>query len=200
MVAVGFLCVLAAIGLLIAGLMTPNPALVWASILMSALGGLIVSISRAEPGPAAAFRRLRRRAGLAHAVHAPADHREPAERADPPDQGSAAQRGGPAEPGNPSERNNLPDPPEPPDQDAPPPRGEPGEEPPHMADLLVVIDLDDEVLVIDLHPRYHLSSCAYVRGREAIRLAIRRARETGFTPCDLCRPDATLAAAVRASR
>lgn len=86
------------------------------------------------------------------------------------------------------------------DAEAVDPADEPGEEDVDMADLLVVIDLPDEVLVIDLRPRYHLPGCVHLENREAIPLPVNEARADGFTPCGLCRPDAALAAAARQAR
>jgi hypothetical protein len=69
----------------------------------------------------------------------------------------------------------------------------PGEEDTDAADLLVVYELTDEVLVVDGHPRYHLTRCRWPDQAHAERLPVREARELGFTPCDRCRPDTTLA-------
>ncbi len=80
------------------------------------------------------------------------------------------------------------------------PTDEPAEEDVDMADLLVVIELTDEVLVVDLRPRYHRAGCAHLKDREAIPLPVNEAREDGFTPCGLCQPDAALAAAARQTR
>lgn len=84
-----------------------------------------------------------------------------------------------------------------PDEDPP---DEPGEEDVDVADLLIVIDLDDPVLVVDLRPRYHRTGCAHLVSRDAIALPVREAREDGFTPCVLCSPDSALAEAVRSRR
>jgi hypothetical protein len=67
-----------------------------------------------------------------------------------------------------------------------------------VTDLLLILDLHDEVLVIDEHPRYHLSGCVHLTGRTTIPLPIDEARTDGFTPCGACRPDRHLADAVRA--
>jgi len=80
------------------------------------------------------------------------------------------------------------------------PKDEPAEEDVDMADLLVVIDLSDEVLVVDLRPRYHRAGCAHLVDRDALPLPVSEAREDGFTPCGLCQPDAALAAAARQAR
>jgi hypothetical protein len=69
-----------------------------------------------------------------------------------------------------------------------------------VTDLLVVVDLTDEVLVVDEHPRYHVASCRWLQGRSTIPLPMDEARADGFTPCGLCRPDRTLAGRARARR
>lgn len=66
-----------------------------------------------------------------------------------------------------------------------------------VTDLLVVVDLKDEVLVVDEHPRYHVTDCAWLKGRETIPLPVDEARTDGFTPCAVCSPDRTLAARAR---
>lgn len=76
----------------------------------------------------------------------------------------------------------------------------PGEEDTDAADLLVVYELTDEVLVIDEHPRYHLLRCPWPDQTRAERLPLREARELGFTPCERCRPDKTLARKHRTAR
>ncbi|MGH3763957.1 MAG: hypothetical protein ACRDS0_17000 [Pseudonocardiaceae bacterium] len=78
--------------------------------------------------------------------------------------------------------------------------GQPGEEDTDAADLLVVYELTDEVLVVDEQPRYHLARCRLPDHEQVERLPVREARELGFTPCVLCRPDTTLARKHRASR
>jgi hypothetical protein len=77
---------------------------------------------------------------------------------------------------------------------------EPGEEDTDAADLLVVYELIDEVLVVDEHPRYHLPRCRWPDQAHTERLPVREARELGFTPCERCRPDTTLARKHRAAR
>lgn len=84
---------------------------------------------------------------------------------------------------------------------APPPEemgdAEPAEEDTDAADLLVVSDLDTEVRVVDERPRYHLADCTWLAGRPTLGLPVSEARQLGFTPCVVCRPDSTLAAAKR---
>ena len=78
--------------------------------------------------------------------------------------------------------------------------GEPGEEDTDAADLLVIYELADEVLVVDEQPRYHLARCRWPDQERAERLPVREARQLGFTPCDRCRPDTILARKFRAGR
>lgn len=80
------------------------------------------------------------------------------------------------------------------------PADEPSEEDCTLTDSVLVVDLDDEVLVVDGRPRYHLFFCTHLAGRDAVSLPLREARDEGFTPCDLCRPDSTVAAALRIRR
>jgi len=55
---------------------------------------------------------------------------------------------------------------------------------------------DEPVWVIDGRPRYHLSRCAFLIGREPgpEPVPLRQAVEDGFSPCALCDPDSGLAA------
>ncbi|MBM7804777.1 hypothetical protein JOD57_000614 [Geodermatophilus bullaregiensis] len=82
----------------------------------------------------------------------------------------------------------------------PPAAGEPAEEDVEVTDLLLVVDLTDEVLVVDEHPRYHLGGCRWLAGREIVPLPVGEARTDGFTPCAVCGPDAHLAGVERARR
>lgn len=77
---------------------------------------------------------------------------------------------------------------------------EPGEEETDAADLLTVTDLDDQVVVVDERPRYHLEECGWLGDRATIPLPAREARDLGFTPCAVCTPDRVLAARSRPSR
>ncbi|HEY0402408.1 MAG TPA: hypothetical protein VGD09_10350 [Blastococcus sp.] len=69
-----------------------------------------------------------------------------------------------------------------------------------VTDLLLVVDLKDEVLVVDEHPRYHLAGCVHVAGRTTIPLPLDEARTDGFTPCAVCAPDRNLADRARARK
>jgi hypothetical protein len=74
---------------------------------------------------------------------------------------------------------------------------DPGVEEVEVTDLLIVVDLTDEVLVVDEHPRYHVAGCSWLAGRETIPLPLDEARTDGFTPCAVCSPDRTLAERAR---
>jgi hypothetical protein len=82
----------------------------------------------------------------------------------------------------------------------PVPDGEPPVEEVEVTDLLLVLDLTDEVLVVDEHPRYHLPGCPHLSTAEAIGLPMVEARIDGFTPCGTCAPDHHLAERERARR
>jgi hypothetical protein len=78
--------------------------------------------------------------------------------------------------------------------------GDPPVEEVEVTDLLLVVDLRDEVLVVDEHPRYHLPGCRWLGTRTTIPLPLDEARTDGFTPCGFCSPDRTLAERERARR
>ncbi|MFI7645480.1 hypothetical protein ACIBTZ_05255 [Micromonospora sp. NPDC049460] len=62
------------------------------------------------------------------------------------------------------------------------------------ADAARVARLDAEVRVVDGRPRYHLTGCAHLVGREHESLPVGEAVELGFTPCADCAPDTALLA------
>lgn len=163
---------LAAVGLLIAALGTGHAGLAWGSVALSAVAAALI------------LRRWRRswlqrqdalEDELVLLLEDESVDAEPGEQSE-------------AEPGSAS------------GEDAQPGDTEPGEEDTDAADLLVVYELTDEVLVVDEHPRYHLARCRCPDHARAERLPVREARELGFTPCDRCRPDTTLARKHRAAR
>jgi hypothetical protein len=77
---------------------------------------------------------------------------------------------------------------------------DPPEEETSPEDALLVAKLEVEVLVVDEYPRYHLADCSWLGSRATIPLAVKEARDLGFTPCGLCGPDALLAANHRKRR
>ena len=48
------------------------------------------------------------------------------------------------------------------------------------------------VFIVDGRPRYHVEGCRYLANKEAEALDVLDAREEGFTPCGVCRPDEAL--------
>jgi len=80
------------------------------------------------------------------------------------------------------------------------PDGEPPVEDIPVRDALRVAQLDDEVLVVDGHPRYHLAGCPTLAGAATSPLPVSAARRGGFTPCGVCGPDRTLLARSRERR
>ncbi len=77
---------------------------------------------------------------------------------------------------------------------APPP---PGQEPPEESSgaetSALVATLEDEVVVVDEQPRYHVVECRGLVGQSVIPLPVREAVELGFTPCAWCQPNRRLA-------
>jgi len=67
------------------------------------------------------------------------------------------------------------------------------EEPRDPVAAEIVGKLDDEVVVVDEQPRYHVSECRALVAVAVIPLPVREAVELGFTPCGWCSPDRTLA-------
>ncbi|HXV91821.1 MAG TPA: hypothetical protein VD813_00875 [Pseudonocardia sp.] len=72
------------------------------------------------------------------------------------------------------------------------PDGAPPEEPRDAEAAALVAELEDEVLVVDELPRYHLFGCRSLLGRAVIPLPAKEAVELGFTPCGWCTPDRSL--------
>ncbi|MGY1737750.1 hypothetical protein [Geodermatophilus sp. SYSU D00684] len=211
MIVAAALLVLAGLGLFVAGVLTAVTAWYWACVGACALAAvlLVVARLRAPAGtrvPAAdrtpdrtdapARRGLARAPedsvdrpaeapGTGEAPAAPAERPAGAPPATPPAEapaGTAAQPARPAATGVPLNGGDTP------------------EEDVEVTDLLVVVDLTDEVLVVDEHPRYHLADCPWLAGRETIPLPVNEARTDGFTPCAVCGPDAHLAAVERARK
>jgi hypothetical protein len=112
----------------------------------------------------------------------------------PADEPAAQVAAGPQAPADEESAPPAAEPEAPPADEAP---GEPRIEQVAVRDALRVAQLDDEVLVVDGHPRYHLAGCPTLAGTGTIPLAVSAARRGGFTPCAMCNPDATLLARSR---
>ncbi|MEU0515340.1 hypothetical protein [Amycolatopsis sp. NPDC006125] len=196
--------VLAALGLLIAALITANSLWAWISIGLSVAAGLLLVVDFVR-------RRVARRRASAVAEPAEEPGDEPAVAAsaddDEPSAPEATAVEKPAdEPAPESPAAEVEDAPA--DQTALIPtagelvgtaeEGEPGEEPTDPADAKIVDELDVEVVVVDEHPRYHLTDCGWLADRDTIPISVKEARDLGFTPCARCAPDAHLAEAHRA--
>jgi len=187
------LCVLAAFALLVVALVSTQTLWAWGSVALSVVGAVVLLLDwqrrrRAEARPAAA---VPVESGAAAAAESTVDGGDDESDADPQED-----EGGPGE----SQATG--------DLDSPATGGvrigtnrddqqEPAEEDTDAADALVVSELTDEVLVLDERPRYHLAACAWLGERPTIPLPVNEARQLGFTPCVICTPDATLAAATR---
>jgi hypothetical protein len=169
------LLVLLGLGLFVAGILTGVTTLYWACVAACAIAAVLLIAARRQlgtvPRPAAA------------STETPTVERGPA---DGPGEvaGTALSDDGSAVRG----------------AAAPDERPDPPVEEVEVTDLLLVVDLTDEVLVVDEHPRYHLAGCVHLTGRETIPVPLDEARTDGFTPCAACSPDRTLAERVRARR
>ncbi|MFI5588649.1 hypothetical protein ACIA5G_26595 [Amycolatopsis sp. NPDC051758] len=190
--------VLAALGLLVSALITASSLWAWVSIGLSVLAGVIL---------VADWLRRRRRSAVPAAERTQIAESEPEPEAKPEGEPEPA----PEEPEQAEQTVLIPaagelgDPADTPEAVVPdePPAAEkvdesdPGEEETSAADIAILADLEDEVVVVDEHPRYHLTTCVWLGSRERIPIGIGEARQLGFTPCDRCAPDATLVAAHR---
>lgn len=176
MLLLAILLLVAAVGLLIAALVTGHFVVAWGSVGASALIAVLLLLRRRRS-------RLRSRGGTAARPEPADDELDAAAEPDPRRKPHPAK----ADPATPSSVESDTE------------ESDPGEEDTDAADLLVVWELTDEVLVVDEYPRYHLVRCQWPGAARTERLPVREARELGFTPCALCRPDATLARRRRAS-
>ena len=209
------LLLLIGLGLLVAGVVTGVTALYWACVGVCLVAAVLLFVVRRQLAAARAPGATRAEPGegrpsspataeTEEAGSAPAAHAEPATGEAAAEEAAAEEATGEAT----GEVAEVPAAVEPvaadPVADGPAPVRGPLDEAPleevEVTDLLLVVDLHDEVLVIDEHPRYHLPGCVYLTGRTAIPLPIDEARSDGFTPCGSCEPDHHLADQVRARR
>ena len=68
------------------------------------------------------------------------------------------------------------------------------EEPPVAETADEELEYGGTVLVVEGRPRYHVEGCRYLTGKEAEEVDVLDAREEGFTPCGVCKPDEVLEA------
>ncbi|MGV9366838.1 hypothetical protein [Amycolatopsis sp. NPDC003731] len=181
--------VLAALGLLVTALITASSLWAWVSIGLSVLAGLIL---------VADWLRRRRRSAAPAATPVAASEPEPEPAPEPAEEEQTTLIPAAGDLGDPAD---TPEPdPEPADASAETETTadtDPGVEDTPEADVAILADLEDEVVVVDEHPRYHLRTCEWLGPRDTIPIGVGEARQLGFTPCDVCRPDATLVAAHR---
>ncbi|WP_414938106.1 hypothetical protein [Amycolatopsis sp. cmx-11-51] len=176
--------VLAALGLLVAALITANSLWAWISIGLSVVAGLLLVFDWLR-------RRKKRSAEAATPAEDTAD--DEASEADEPDEADV-------KPEDAEQTVLMPAAGELGDEDEAEVassekqhNGDPGEEKSDPADVAVVSELETEVVVVDEYPRYHVTTCAWLETRDTIPLGIGEARQLGFTPCALCAPDAEIA-------
>jgi hypothetical protein len=183
------ICVLAAFALLVVALVSAQTVWAWGSVALSVVGAAVLLLD---------WQRRRRADARPHPVggSGAADEQTVDGGDDDADAGPQEDEGGPGEPqatgdlespatGGVRIGTNRDD------------QQEPAEEGTDAADALVVSELTEQVLVLDERPRYHLAACPWLGERPTIPLPVNEARQLGFTPCAVCTPDATLAAAAR---
>lgn len=193
------LLVLLGLGCFVAGILTGMTWLYWACVASCAVAAVLLVATRrqiategaargaqASSDPAGSVRAAGPRAAADGTGVATADAGEPA--ADRRETGVLRSESVPAQAGAPAGQGP---------HSAPGDLGEPAVEEVEVTDLLMVVDLKDDVLVVDEHPRYHVAGCAHVAGRTTIPLPLDEARADGFTPCAVCAPDRTLAQRAR---
>jgi hypothetical protein len=175
------LLVLASLALLATGLIADALPYILASIGASLLGGIFLVLGvRQRRGPLPDGPASTTVGGMTGATGRPGTLLS--------ESAGAARDSGPdtAYERDPAERDR------PADQQPYPPLDEPAEEPVSDSDALRVAGLSADVMVIDGRPRYHLPGCPHLLGRVAQPLPVSEARDLGFTPCALCRPDSNL--------
>ena len=191
------LLVLVGLGLFVAGLATGTTLLYWATVAVCALAAVLLVLSRRGMSAAPAEEReaaprSRKTTATRELPAAKADEEQgeqpAAEESDEP-----AAEPEPVAPAPEVEPSRAP-------VATPHEEGEPPVEEVEVTDLLLVVDLEDDVFVLDEHPRYHLAECPRLVGHEAIPLPLDEARTDGFTPCGICSPDRTMAERERARR
>ncbi|WP_324277422.1 hypothetical protein [Blastococcus brunescens] len=186
MIVAAGLCVLLGLGLFLGGILTGVTAFYWGCVAVCVVAAVLLFLARRKltqspgrpPGPPRSVRRPRRRPR----APAPTTGRRGSGRA----RGSVRlRRPGGATAASVAGATPAADLADPPVEEV------------EVTDLLVVVDLKDEVLVVDEHPRYHVDGCVHLAGHTPIPLPLDEARTDGFTPCAVCAPDRTLAQRAR---
>ncbi|OXM48131.1 hypothetical protein [Amycolatopsis alba] len=174
--------VLAALGLLVAALITANSLWAWISIGLSVVAGLLLVFDWLR-------RRKKRAAEASEEPEEPedSDDSDPAEESDADEEKKSEDAEQTALIPAAGELDDTEE------AQEPQRNGDPGEEQSDPADVAIVSELETEVVVVDEYPRYHVTSCTWLEARDTIPLGIGEARQLGFTPCGLCTPDAEIA-------
>lgn len=175
------LLVLVALALFVGGIVTGTTALYWSCVALSVVAAVLLVLARRELGRPVA------------PDPEPDEARDQRQDAVAAGRGAEATSGRTSGPDGTAARRSAEPTVEHDDDEAPAEEVE-------VTDLLLVMDLHDEVVVVDEHPRYHLADCSWLRGRTPIPLPVDEARTDGFTPCGLCAPDRHLAEAERERR
>jgi hypothetical protein len=188
------LLVLVGLGLFVAGLATGTTLLYWATVAVCALAAVLLVLSRRGMSAAPAEREAapRKTTSTRETPATKADEQKSDEPA-AEESGEPAAEPEPVAPAAPVEPSKA-------TVAGPLEEGEPPVEEVEVTDLLLVVDLKEDVVVLDEHPRYHLAECPRLVGHEAIPLPLDEARTDGFTPCGICSPDRTMAERERARR
>jgi hypothetical protein len=206
-IAAAGLLVLVGLGMFVAGLATGSTAFFWGCVAVCVVAAVLLVLARrsmtARPGERRETAEALPAAAVVAAASAPARSTPsaPATASMPPAVATASMPS--AADASAAAAGDVPPatpPAEMPPASAPPEDGEPPVEEVEVTDLLLVVDLTDEVLVVDEHPRYHLPGCRWLAGRETIPLPLDEARTDGFTPCGACAPDRNLAERERARK
>jgi hypothetical protein len=186
------LLVLLGLGLFVAGILTGVAVLYWACVAACVVAAVLLVAARRRIGSKPAAVAPEPTAADAATGSTPGTTAD-GDAADAAPVAATARRGSADTASAPKAAETAVTPPVP---DLPDPEVEEVE----VTDLLLVVDLKDEVLVVDEHPRYHLAECAWLAGRETIPMPLDEARTDGFTPCAVCSPDRTLAERARAAK
>jgi hypothetical protein len=193
------LLVLAGLGLFVAGILTGVTVLYWGCVAACVVAAVLLIAARRQmnrqpsAGAADETRTAPATKTAPATTTAPAASTEKAEAEAPT---TAAPAGATAVGSGSATGSPTEEPPAGRAEDRPDPEVEEVE----VTDLLIIVDLKDEVLVVDEHPRYHVAECSWLAGRETIPLPLDEARTDGFTPCAVCSPDRTLAERARAKK
>jgi len=185
------LLVLLGLGLFVGALLTGTTAFYWGCVAVCVVAAVLLYLARRRISEAEAEVSAPTAPPPDRATGATATGRAPTAVAPEPPTAGTVEEAAPREPAHSAPPSTGP---------VATPVGDPPIEDVEVTDLLMVVDLRDEVLVVDEHPRYHLAGCPHLRGRTTIPLPLDEARTDGFTPCATCAPDRNLAERERARR